>query len=113
MKNLGVWPFGRGLLAIFALAILLSAAAAPPRQQLTVTPASEIMLNLDPAQSKVHFEVDSTVHTVHGTFNFKSGAVRFNSETGKASGEIVVSPTAATAEMIRAMLCWSRSNIPR
>lgn len=90
MKNLGARSFSFGLLAILGLAILLSAAAPPPRQQLTATPTSEIVLSLDPAQSKVHFAVDSTVHTVHGTFNVKSGAVRFDPETGKASGEIVV-----------------------
>jgi polyisoprenoid-binding protein YceI len=44
---------------------------------------------LDPAQSKIHWTLDSTLHTVHGTFSFKRGAVRFDPLTGKASGEIV------------------------
>lgn len=34
--------------------------------------------------------VDSTLHTVHGTFALKSGAVHFDPETGKAGGEVVV-----------------------
>jgi len=50
----------------------------------------EIVLTLDPAQSKVHWTVDSTLHTVHGTFTLKSGTVHFDPETGKAGGEIVV-----------------------
>ncbi len=35
--------------------------------------------------------VDSTLHTVHGTFSLKSGTIHFNPETGMAGGEIVVS----------------------
>jgi polyisoprenoid-binding protein YceI len=34
--------------------------------------------------------VDSTLHTVHGTFALKSGTVHFDPQTGKAGGEIVV-----------------------
>ena len=34
--------------------------------------------------------VDSTLHTVHGTFNLKSGTMRIDPATGKAGGEIVV-----------------------
>jgi polyisoprenoid-binding protein YceI len=76
---------------ILAVAVLLSATAAPPRQQAASSPAREITLQLDPAQSKVHYTVDSTLHTVHGTFALKQGsAVHFDPETGKAGGEIAV-----------------------
>ena len=51
----------------------------------------EIVLTLDPAQSSVHWTVDSTLHTVHGTFGLTRGMVQFDPKTGKASGEIVVS----------------------
>lgn len=51
---------------------------------------SETVLTLDPAQSKVHFSVESTLHTVHGTFTLKGGTLHFDPNTGKASGEIVV-----------------------
>jgi polyisoprenoid-binding protein YceI len=93
MKVLAPRSFVTGALGIVGLALFLSAAAAPPRQQATTTPASETVLTLDPAQSKVHWTVDSTVHTVHGTFNLKSGSVHFDPETGKAGGEIVVYAT--------------------
>ena len=53
--------------------------------------ASEIVLTVDPARSTLHFMVDSTLHTVHGTFALKSGAIHFDAESGKAGGEIVVS----------------------
>lgn len=74
---------------IFGVAMLLSAAPAPPRPQ--ALPAThEIALTLDPAQTKLHFSVDSTLHTVHGTFALKSGSLQFDPQTGKASGSIVV-----------------------
>ena len=38
----------------------------------------------------MHWAVDSTLHTVHGTFALKSGSVHFDPESGKAGGEIVV-----------------------
>jgi polyisoprenoid-binding protein YceI len=68
----------------------LAAAALAPAQQATPARVLEVVLTLDPAQSTVHFRVDSSLHTVHGTFALKSGTVHFDPETGKASGEIIV-----------------------
>jgi len=79
-----------GALAAVGLALLLSAAPTLPQQQATQTAVSEIVLTLDSAQSKVHWSVESTLHTVHGTFTVKNGTVHFDPETGKAGGEIVV-----------------------
>jgi polyisoprenoid-binding protein YceI len=50
----------------------------------------EIVLNADPAHATVQFKLSATLHTVHGSFKLKRGAVRFNPATGKISGEIVV-----------------------
>jgi polyisoprenoid-binding protein YceI len=80
-------------LAVLALALFLAAAAPQPQPQAAPAPVSEIVLTLDPAQSTVHWTVDSTLHMVHGTFVLKSGTVRFDPETGKAGGEIVVAAT--------------------
>jgi polyisoprenoid-binding protein YceI len=80
-------------LAVLGLALFLSAAAPPPQPHATPAPGSEIVLTLDPAQSTVHWTVDSTLHMVHGTFALKSGTVHFDPETGKAGGEIVVVAT--------------------
>jgi polyisoprenoid-binding protein YceI len=81
------------MLSVAVLAIFLSAAAAPPGPQAPSTGVSEIALAIDPAQSKVHWTVDSTLHMVHGTFNLKSGSVHFDPATGKAGGAIVVFAT--------------------
>jgi polyisoprenoid-binding protein YceI len=75
---------------IFGVALLLSAAPAPPRSQAAQTATHEIALTLDPAQTKVHFMVDSTLHAVHGSLALKTGSLQFDPQTGKASGAIVV-----------------------
>lgn len=78
---------------ILGIAILVAAAPAPPHPPLAqAAPAAahEITLTFEPAQTKVHYMVDSTLHTVHGTFALKSGTLHFDPETGKADGAIVV-----------------------
>ena len=90
-KSLGI---SAGALA--GLAVFLSASAAPPKvrvEQATAAASSELSLTVDPGQSKVHWMVDSTLHTVHGTFALKSGTLHFDPETGRAAGEIVVLAT--------------------
>jgi len=81
---------GAAVLLSVGLAIFLSAAAAPSRVQPAPASASEVALTLDPTQSKVGYTVDTTLHTVHGTFNLKNGSIHFDPATGKASGEIIV-----------------------
>jgi len=87
---------GIALGALAVLAVLLSASAAPPHvhiEQPVAAKPSELFLTVDPDHSKVNWTVDSTLHTVHGTFAMKSGAVHLDPETGKAGGEIVVLAT--------------------
>jgi len=79
-----------GAVAVLGLLMFLRAAAPLTPQQTSPVATAETILTLDPAQSKVHWTVESTLHTVHGTFALKSGTVQFDPETGKASGEIVV-----------------------
>ncbi len=52
--------------------------------------ASQTVLSVDAAHSSVNWTLDSSLHTVHGTFRVKRGTISFDSATGKASGEIVV-----------------------
>ena len=52
--------------------------------------AQEMTLELDPANTRIEFTVAATLHTVHGTFALKSGAVHFDPSTGSASGLVVV-----------------------
>jgi len=87
-KSLGVT-----LATLFGLAVFLSATAAPPRLQSSPPVSQEILLTLDPANTKLHWTVDSTLHTVHGTFAVKSGTMHFDPESGKAGGEIIIFAT--------------------
>jgi polyisoprenoid-binding protein YceI len=67
--------------SVLVLSALLSASYAAAQQKTFM---------LDPAQTKVNFTVDSTLHTVHGDFRLKRGSIQFDNATGQASGEIVV-----------------------
>ena len=68
-------------LLILAATATLSASIAQAQQQ---------TFTLDPAQTKINFTVDSTLHTVHGDFRLKRGAIQFDNNTGAATGELVV-----------------------
>src|SRR5260370_40657844 len=67
--------------------------SALPQHAAPQLPAGEIVLGIDPAQSKVRWTLGTTLHTVHGTFGFKNGTLHVDPATGKASGEIVVYAT--------------------
>jgi polyisoprenoid-binding protein YceI len=90
------WSITTG--AIAGIAVFLSASAAPPRPQALQPSTQELVLSLDQSQSKVHYTVDSTLHTVHGTFNLKSGILRIDPATGKAAGEIIVYATSGDSD---------------
>jgi polyisoprenoid-binding protein YceI len=80
-----------GCVSILPAAFALRAAPEQTNAALQ-TPAAttrkESVLSLDPGQSKLHFTLGTTLHTVHGTFALKRGTLRFAPD-GKASGEIV------------------------
>jgi polyisoprenoid-binding protein YceI len=52
-----------------------------------------LLLQLDPAGSGADISLTGNVHTVHGTFLLKHGAIHFDPATGKASGEVVFDAT--------------------
>jgi polyisoprenoid-binding protein YceI len=50
-------------------------------------------LELDPANTRINFTLEATLHTVHGTFALRSGTIRFDPSTNSASGLVVVDAT--------------------
>ncbi len=52
--------------------------------------AQEVKVQLDAQQTQIHYTVDSTLHTVHGTFKLKHGDLWFDRTSGKAGGSLVV-----------------------
>jgi len=91
-ENPPVFRIQAARLRSFLFALAFTACLAPGLR------AQQIVVTLDPAQTKVDFIVGSTLHTVHGSFKLKSGQIRFDPATGKASGEIVVEATSGSSE---------------
>ena len=52
--------------------------------------AQDSVFTLDPAQTRIEFTLPAELHTVHGNFKLKSGAIRFDTASGAASGAIIV-----------------------
>jgi polyisoprenoid-binding protein YceI len=73
----------RSAVGLLILMLLTAGAAA----------AQGLVLQLDPVQSTVQFSLGASLHTVHGTFQTKRGALRANLDSAKASGEIVADAT--------------------
>jgi polyisoprenoid-binding protein YceI len=83
-----------GVVVLGTTSLWNAATAAPPQTQGSPVAASEITLGIDAAKSTVRYSVESTVHTVHGTFAVKEGsAVHFDPATGKAGGDVAVYAT--------------------
>jgi polyisoprenoid-binding protein YceI len=82
---------------LVAAPVMLAVLSALPQHAAPRPPASEIIFWIDPAQSKIHWTLESTVHTVHGSFAFKKGSMQVDTSTGKASGEIVVDATSGNS----------------
>jgi polyisoprenoid-binding protein YceI len=85
-----------GLAGFAALAFVILACMVIEPRSLTIgsSPSralepAEIALSVDPAASKVHWTLDTSLHTVHGTFTLKRGTLRIDTAVGKAGGEIV------------------------
>jgi polyisoprenoid-binding protein YceI len=75
---------------LVAAPVTLAVLSALPQHAAPQPPASEIVLGIDPAKSNVHWTLESTVHTVHGSFAIKKGTLQLDTSTGKARGEIIV-----------------------
>jgi len=52
--------------------------------------AQDTAFQLDPSQTTVKFTLGDVLHTIHGTFHLKQGALQFEPASGKISGEILV-----------------------
>ncbi len=74
---------------VFLIAAILSIAQTGWAQSST----PKVSVHLDPQKSEIHWTLDSTLHTVHGTFLLKGGMMTFDPATGAAEGEFLVDVT--------------------
>jgi polyisoprenoid-binding protein YceI len=98
MKRISNWLALRVALAMVSAAGVLavaprsvareSQAASTLSSAQSAATAGAVALAVDAAQSKVNYTLDTTLHTVHGTFALRRGTIRIEPD-GKASGEIV------------------------
>jgi len=51
---------------------------------------AETVLTFDPQKTSIHWTLGTVLHTVHGTFQLKSGTIHFDPSSGQASGSLVV-----------------------
>ena len=66
-------------LAALCCALLLALATSAIAQK----PQAPFAITLDPATTSVHWTLNTTIHTVHGTFKLKSGSMLVDPETGE------------------------------
>lgn len=83
------WFLSTSSLALLSLLVL----SALPEHAAPQTNSGEIVLELDPSQSSVHWTLGTTLHTVHGTFALKKGTLHLDAANGTIGGEIVVDAT--------------------
>jgi hypothetical protein len=81
------------VLVLIGVATPLRQVATSEQSSPTVRGAGQIVLSVDPDRSTVHWSLESSLHTVHGTFHLKRGTLSVDPATGKISGEIIVDAT--------------------
>jgi polyisoprenoid-binding protein YceI len=88
------WSVAASVLGLAALGAIWLAIGVPAQSQEPQVATKEITVEIDAAKSKVHYSVESSVHTVHGTFTLKDGSkLHLDPATGKAGGEVAVYAT--------------------
>ena len=72
------------------LASVLASTLAVSPSILQAQQTTPVRVTLNPDKTSIRWALNTTLHTVHGTFRLKSGEFRIDPTTGAASGLIVV-----------------------
>lgn len=86
-KRVARYRFGPVVLALLSASVIAAVAQGAALQSSALQSSA---LQLDPSQTSVRFTLGDVLHTVHGTFQLKHGALQFEWLSGRLSGEIVV-----------------------
>ena len=94
--------------SLAAAIVLLLLETSPFAQQVLAQQASSKIVELDPAKTTVEITLDAFLHTVHGTFQVKRGAItlapattsqgNIAADVAKANGLIVVDATSGNTD---------------
>jgi polyisoprenoid-binding protein YceI len=57
------------------------------------SPTTPIAVNLSPASTSIRWTLNTTIHTIHGTFKLKGGDFKIDPATGNANGLIIIDAT--------------------
>jgi len=82
---------------LVAAPLVLAVLSALPQHAAPQPPSSAIALGIDPAQSKVHWVLGTTLHAVHGTFAFKNGTLHVDPRPAKPVVRSLYTQQAETA----------------
>jgi polyisoprenoid-binding protein YceI len=88
---------GRSLFLIVSAILLAAAVSARFPQAAQQAPSGQVVFAVEPARCTVHWILDTTLHTVHGTFALKRGELRLDPASSKAAGEVVVDATSGAS----------------
>ena len=83
----GRCAIAKAVLRLLCCALVMATAAVAQK------PKTPFAVTLDPATTAIHWTLNTTFHTVHGTFKLKSGSFRIDPSTGEASGLIILDAT--------------------
>ena len=72
-------------LAFSILGLIASLAIAP-----RLRAAQDIRIDFDPQKTTIEFTLGASMHEVHGLFHLRSGSIRFDRQSGAASGSLIV-----------------------
>lgn len=76
--------------------VLILAIAALPAACL-LAESQTLVVQFDPKQTSVEFTLGDVLHTVHGSFQLRSGRIEFDPDSGKADGQLIVDATSGNS----------------
>jgi polyisoprenoid-binding protein YceI len=85
MRSKGSFPSAHrfAVLTLFAFATISAFASSAPVSE-------NIRVDFDPQKTAIKFSLADFMHDVHGQFHLKSGSLRFDRQSGAASGSLIV-----------------------
>lgn len=83
----------RRVLRLYSSSIFLLVFAIAFTQVYGQAAAPKVTVHLDPQKTEIRWTLKTALHTVHGTFQLKGGAMTFDPTNGQAEGEILVDVT--------------------